>query len=452
MLLRRRIIFTAAIAVSAVASAQQPRVLPSASSAAATGAAQETASDGGIKWRSPGAVTRTSGTQLAPVGPAPGGVAPITQLPNQMPTAQYPAAQAPGLQPAGAAPQTMASQVTAVRAPIARVSAGPGALPNDAGQEWREYDITAYTARVTSTNKPEQAILDWILRETGYEAWHGQPLAILSIDSRRVSVYHTPQMHAVVQEVVDRFVNSEAESHAFGMRVVTLRSPDWRAKHHAALRPVATQSQGVQAWLMAKENAALLVADLRRRSDFQEHGTPHLMVNNGQSKQISANHARNYIRDVLLKADGSWPGFEPQMAQYDEGFKLEFSPLLSLDGTVVDAVVRCDVDQVEKMIPVMIDVPTPAAPRQRQKIEVPQPISASLHERFRWPADQVLLISLGVGPTPVPDAAGTINVPLISGPSRADMLVFIESRGKVSSQPTALQPGQREASLYQNRY
>jgi hypothetical protein len=449
MLLRRQIIFTftAAIAVCAVASAQQPRMLPGTSNAAA---APGTASDGGIKWRTPGAVTRTSNTELAPVGPAPGGVAPISQLPGQLPNVQ-PTGPAPGLQPA-AAPQSVAPQVTVVRAPIARVSAGPGSLPNDAGQEWREYDITPYTARVTSTNKPEQAILDWILRETGYEAWHGQPLAILSIDKNRVSVYHTPQMHAVVQEVVDRFVNSEAESHAFGMRVVTLKSPDWRSKHHAVLRPVATQSQGVQAWLLAKENAALLVADMRRRSDFQEHGTPHLMVNNGQSKQISANHARNYIRDVLLKSDGSWPGFEPQMAQYDEGFKLEFSPLLSLDGTVVDAVVRCDVDQVEKMIPVMIDVPTPAAPRQRQKVEVPQPISASLHERFRWPADQVLLISLGVGPMPVPDAAGTINVPLISGPSRADMLVFVESRGKVSAQPGAPLPGQREASLYQNRY
>jgi hypothetical protein len=104
------------------------------------------------------------------------------------------------------------------------------------------------------------------------------------------------------------------------------------------------------------------------------------------------------------------------------------------------------------MIPVMIDVPTAAAPRQRQKIEVPQPISADLHERFRWPADQVLLISLGVGPTPVPAPAGGLNVPLLSSPSRADMLIFVESRGKLGAQPTALQPGQRNASLYQNRY
>jgi hypothetical protein len=449
MLLRRIALMLMSLAAGLLfamrAVGQQPRMLPGNTNTSAATDTNVTTAGGSdnIKWRSPGNVVRTSGT-----------LAPVAQPPiNPLPTAQPPATMATAVQPVGqvpaAAPQTMAPVVA--RAPIARVTPGPGTLPNDAGQEWREYDITPYTARVTSTVKPEDALRDWILRETGYEAWHSQPLGILSVDSRRLIVYHTPAMHAVVQDIVDRFVNSEAESHVFGMRVITLRSPDWRSKHHPVMHAVATQSQGVQAWLLAKEDFALMVADIRRRSDFQEHGTPHLMVNNGQSKQVSASQSRNYIRDVVLKADGTWPGFEPVMGQYDEGFKLEFSPLLSLDGRVVDAVIRCDIDQVEKMIPVMIDVPTPAAPRQRQKIEVPQPISARLHERFRWPVDQVLLISLGVGPTPVPDAPGTLNVPLISGPPRAELLIFVESRGKVGAQPSAL-PAQREASLYHNRY
>src|SRR6478736_3875459 len=52
----------------------------------------------------------------------------------------------------------------APRAAIAKVTSGTGTLPNDGGQVWREYDITPYTLRVTSTNRPEQAIVDWILR------------------------------------------------------------------------------------------------------------------------------------------------------------------------------------------------------------------------------------------------------------------------------------------------
>ena len=178
------------------------------------------------------------------------------------------------------------------RQPIARVTKGPDSLPNDAGQEWRDYDISPYTARVTSTNRPEQAILDWILRETGYEAWHTEPLAVSEHrQSPRCASITRRKCTAVVSEMVDRFVNTEAESHAFGMRVITVGSPNWRVKAHKMLHPVATQTQGVQAWLLAKEDAALLVADLRRRSDFREHSTPHLLVNNGQSTQIAATRA-----------------------------------------------------------------------------------------------------------------------------------------------------------------
>src|SRR4029077_19012822 len=116
------------------------------------------------------------------------------------------------------------------RRQIARVSEGPDTLPNDAGQGLRAYDIRPYTRRVTSTNRPEQAIVDWILRETGYEAWHSEPVALLCAGADTLTVYHTPEVQAVVSEVVDLFVDSQAESNAFGLRVITVGSPNWRAK------------------------------------------------------------------------------------------------------------------------------------------------------------------------------------------------------------------------------
>ena len=94
--------------------------------------------------------------------------------------------------------------------PATRVTGGSGTLPNDAGQVWREYDISPYTTRVTTTKRPEQAIIDWILRETGYEAWHTEPLGILSAGPRTLRVYHTPKMQEIVADLVDRFVSSEA--------------------------------------------------------------------------------------------------------------------------------------------------------------------------------------------------------------------------------------------------
>jgi hypothetical protein len=339
------------------------------------------------------------------------------------------------------------------RATIAKVTRGIGTLPNDAGQEWRDYDITPYTMRVTSTNRPEQAIVDWILRETGYEAWHSEPLGLLSANRRTLRVYHTREMHALVADVVDRFVNSEAESNAFGLRIVTMGSPNWRSKAQRMLKPVSAQTQGIQAWLLAKEDAALLTAELRHRSDFREHSSPQMLVNNGQSTVVTATRPRNYVRDVLLRG-ATWPGFEPQVAQIDEGFSLEFNPLLSLDGKTIDAIIKCNVDQVEKLVPVMLDVPTPAAPRQRTKVEVPQITSCRLHERFRWPTDQVLLISLGVVASPSPTTAGTLNLAPLTGNdgSRADLLIFVESKGKTGLPATALRGETREASNFRGRY
>ncbi len=123
----------------------------------------------------------------------------------------------------------------------AHVTAGNGTLPNDQGQVWREYDISSYTARVTTTKRPEQAIVDWILRETGYEVWHSEPFGILSASPRTLRVYHTPQMQAVVSDIVDRFVASEAETRSFSVRIATIDSPNWRrdGPPHATAHPRA---------------------------------------------------------------------------------------------------------------------------------------------------------------------------------------------------------------------
>jgi len=324
--------------------------------------------------------------------------------------------------------------VTGLARRLARVTTGSGTLPNDRGQLWREYDISPYTLRVTSTNRPEQAVVDWILRETGYEAWHTEPLGILSATQRKLLVYHTPEMQQVVGDIVDRFVASEAETHAFSVRIATVNHPNWRARAQRLLRPVQVQTPGVQAWLLQKEDATILLAELQRRSDYREHSSPNLLVNNGQSTVVSATRGRNYVRGIRMQA-GAWPGFEPETGVIDEGYALEFSPLLSLDGRTVDAIIKCEINQVEKMIPIVLDVPTAAAPRQRTQIETPQISQFRFHERFRWPVDQVLLVGMGMVPLPVPADGKSllpgIPLPLPMSPPRADLLVFVESKGKV---------------------
>jgi hypothetical protein len=338
--------------------------------------------------------------------------------------------------------------------PVAKVTKGTGTLPNDHGQVWREYDISPYTLRVTSTNRPEQAIVDWILRETGYESWHSEPLGLLSANKRTLRVYHTPEIQSIVQNIVDRFVSSEAETEAFGLRIITINNPNWRAKAMRLMKPVPVQSQGVQGWLMAKENASLLLAEMGKRSDFREHSSPHLLVNNGQSTIVSSIRPRTYVRGVSLR-DGAWPGYAPEVGQVEEGYALEFSPLMSLDGGTVDAIVKVRLAQVEKMVPVMLEVPTSVAPRQRTQIEVPQVTMCNLHERFRWPSSHVLLLSMGVVATPAPGPANPLAqaLPIASGPARADALLFIENKGKiVVPAGSPANPQVRSAGAYPGRY
>jgi len=315
----------------------------------------------------------------------------------------------------------------------AQVTKGPGTLPNDHGQIWREYDISSYTMRVQNTAHPEQAIVDWILRETGYETWHSTPV-VLSADSHRLRVYHTPQIQSVVADIADRFVNNQAENHGFGLRIITIRNPNWRVRALPLMKPLPVQSPGVQGWMLAKEDAALLMSELRRRTDYREHNPPHQMVKNGQALIVSSMRQRPYTKGII-RTKQTWPGYQPELGQIEEGFSLEFSPLLSLDTKTVDAVIKLRLAQVEKMLSIRLEVPSNVAPNQRAECQVPQMTMVQLHERFRWPTNQVLLLSTGVVATPGPRKANLLTdaLGLPHSPPRADALLFVENKGPVSA-------------------
>ena len=338
-------------------------------------------------------------------------------------------------------------------APARRPAARAGSLSNRDGQIWREYDLRAYTSRVTETSQPQQAVIDWVLRETGYESWHSGPMALLHADADLLSCYHTPEVQEVVAGVVDRFVNPQAEDTTFALRVISIDNPNWRARAQRMMVPVSVETEGVQAWLLKNEDAALLLAELRKRTDYREHSSANLMVGNGQSTVVAASRTRSYIRDVTLTGD-TWPGFQPEIGQIDEGFSLELNPLASLDGATVDAILKCNIDQVERLRPVVLEVPTTVAPRQRTKIEVPQVSHCRLHERFRWPANHVLLIGLGVVATPVPTDPSLLRsiIPLPMEPPRADLLVMIEARTAAGGTPALTRQPESQATEYQGRY
>jgi hypothetical protein len=136
----------------------------------------------------------------------------------------------------------------------------------------------------------------------------------------------------------------------------------------------------------------------------------------------------------IIRTDQTWPGYQPELGQLDSGFTLEFSPLLALDTVTTDAVIKVRLSQIEKMLPVKLEVPSVIAQNQRTEIQVPQMTMVELHERFRWPTDQVLLLSMGVVATPGPTKPNVFTdaLPLPKSAPRADALLFVESKGPMS--------------------
>ena len=242
-------------------------------------------------------------------------------------------------------------------------------------------------------------------------------------------------MQRLVLDIVDRFVSSQAEAQAISIRLVNIGSPNWRTTAMSLLQPIDVKSAGIEAWIVSKENAAILLAQLRQRTDYREQNASSVPIPNGQSHTITRTTLRTFVRSVRMRPD-VWPGHELISGQLQEGYSLQISPLMSLDGNTIDAVIKCEVDQIEKLMSVNVDVPVATGGAQRVQVQVPQVVSFRLHERFRWPANQVLMLGCGVVASPTQERMGPLGLPLpplpMTGGGRADALVMIESSGKAS--------------------
>lgn len=331
---------------------------------------------------------------------------------------------------------------------VTRVSKTLNELPRAAGQVWREYDITPYTSQVTSTDQPEKAVLDWVLRETGTEMWFTQPMGVLNVDRSKIYVYHTPEIQNVVKGIVDRFVRTKGQIQKFDVNLVTVAKPNWRSQAYTMLQPIEVKSPGVEAWLVSKENAAILMGQLSRRSDFKKHSSGRLTNHDGQSFSLDKTRPVQFIRS-LRWTPGQSPNHQPLLTTLNEGYKLQLSCLTTVDNASIEATIKCDVDQVEKLNNVKVPVPS-ATGKQEVNLQIPQMVSWRLHERFRWPSDEVLVLSCGIVASPSPDSrTGGIRMPGIGGPKRADALLFIDYRGPATGATIATVPGSNRTTAGQ---
>jgi len=371
--------------------------------------------------------------------PNPPAAAPVATMPNLGVVTTAYSAHTPVSPLTKSVQDAVAAQAQAQVQQVSAIESGSGTLPNDAGQVWREYDISGYTSRVQGSEKPEAAVIDWIVRETGTEVWFSEPLGILSASRNTLRVYHTPQMQEVVKGIVDRFNGGQPNPYAYGVRMLTVGSPSWRTKMHSLMRPVAVQTPGIQAWILSKEDAAIFITELKKRSDYREYNSTDIAIYNGQKGALKHVKPTSYVKNIVFSGD-AFGSYQPELGQIEEGYLLELSPLVTVDGTIVDATVKCEVDQIEQLVPVKIEVPTQLNKRQNVEVQVPQLVSWRVHERFRWPADKVLVLSCGVVAKPNGGRPSVIGVPGISNLSnlggrapRADAMLLLEARGVVNA-------------------
>jgi hypothetical protein len=358
--------------------------------------------------------------------------------------------------PSETPPSLQAGPSSAGRSSGGVTSSAGGALPQGNGQVHRVYDLRPYTGYLTKHDRPHQAIVDWIMRETGTDLWFTEPFGFISASRDSLSVYHTPEVHDVVASMVERFTAGDKDPQVMHLRVLTVGSPNWRTRTHMLMQHVTVNSPGLQAWLLSKENAAMVMAILRQRSDVREVQAVDLITHNGQMEKLASTRGRNYVQNIR-PAPAGWPPYEPQTGEVQEGYRMQVSPLLSIDRRAVDCLIQVEIDQVDKLVPVDLDLPLPSGEMFRAKVDVPQVVSWRLKERFRWPSDMVLVLSCGVVASPERSASTIplLNMNTLTGTTagRADALMFIEFRGKVNENlPSPPQVADRTGAANRGRY
>ena len=246
----------------------------------------------------------TAGNQVAPAA-APRGAGDITPIGG-------------GLAPVGAGPTR------------ATVTKGSGALPNDQGQVWREYEIRPYThprqhhrptrAGDRRLDPPRNRLRSVALR-SGRPAQR-QPRSAPRLSHARDASHRGRHRRPLRQLVGQRLRVHAPRRHGWQSELAGQGAAD----DDADPRPVARRAGLAHG--QGKRPAAL-VSELSRRTDYREYNSSQQLVNNGQSIVISTMRPRIVRPRRARSRKLTWPGYQPEMGTIEEGFSLEFSPLLA---------------------------------------------------------------------------------------------------------------------------
>ena len=331
-------------------------------------------------------------------------------------------------------------------APSSRSSAGEAPDPHLANgrQIWREYDLTPYTARLAAEPHPEQAVVEWILRQTGLETWHGEEVAVLAATRGKLRVYQTPDVQARIAEMTQRFTHSVQSEVSMRVEFVTCTDLSWRNGIAHLLKPIASGPDGQQVWLVAPEDAALIRERLRADRQARSVTDQNVLVNNGQPATVETGQAVNHITGLELMS-GVYMAYQPVLGRLNEGVRATFAPLWLADGSGVDLNLKLNTRVVTKLHETRTVAPLTTG-NQTTEVQVPEVAATSLDTTVRWPSRNVLLVSAGVQPGILRSRRGMLGLTGLG--LSAELLVFAELDAPVATRTASprLNPARQAAS------
>ena len=274
------------------------------------------------------------------------------------------------------------------------------ALPSEAGQFWMVYDLTPYTSLYPNLPNPEQAIVSWILQDTGKDFWFKEPFGVISADKNKLYVYHTAAVQQYISNVLDRFMDTEKKNIVFQIQLFLLDTPDWRTKTASMLHPYPVSRQEISGWILAKADVPAFLQAISKRSDYTELNASRSDVPNTELfGWVLPAQERTYVRDIQVAAS-SPQGYVSDVHKIDEGYRFEATPLVSTNGEQAEILFSCSSTVVGQTLPVPLKIPTASAPRQILNAETPQIAHTELTDKVSFPLDQAFLLDLGMVPMP----------------------------------------------------
>ncbi|MBQ6157824.1 MAG: hypothetical protein IJJ20_02300 [Thermoguttaceae bacterium] len=274
------------------------------------------------------------------------------------------------------------------------------ALPSEAGQFWMVYDLTPYTSLYPNLPNPEQAIVSWILQDTGKDFWFKEPFGVISADKNKLYVYHTAAVQQYISNVLDRFMDTEKKNIVFQIQIFLLDTPDWRTKTASMLHPYPVSRQEISGWILAKADVPAFLQAISKRSDYTELNASRSDVPNTELfGWVLPAQERTYVRDIQVAAS-SPQGYVSDVHKIDEGYRFEATPLVSTNGEQAEILFSCSSTVVGQTLPVPLKIPTASAPRQILNAETPQIAHTELTDKVSFPLDQAFLLDLGMIPMP----------------------------------------------------